>query len=125
MQDIKKAKKGAWRFYKLWRERVKGKVYCKALKTHVNITSVGWNHIAGNKNTSRATKRPPADLLHRFELLRHAQEIIETGEKAGERTTDGKDYTYLDKTYQHKTYRIVLGKVEQDKYFFISIIDVT
>ena len=120
MSEIEVAQKRAWRFYK---ELKKEKTYSKALKgERVYFSELGWNHLAGNR---RATKRTPADLLHRFEILSFVPDIVATGKIGGTRKDGHKLYAFLDKTYGRKIYRVVLGIDEKGKHIFISIIDVT
>ena len=64
-------KKKVFNFYNQWRRK---KCYCPALKEHVVISLLGWNHLTGQ---SGSKKRTWNDTYRRLKLLVFAKEIIE------------------------------------------------
>lgn len=115
MDDLVKAEKAAWRFYKIWR---KHSTFCTALHRSVRKSLRGWWHLKANRSI---TKRPTHDLVHRYELLPLAEHVIEDGIFVEKRTQHGQIFYAIEQIVDSKCIRVVLVEDKSKSLWFLSI----
>jgi hypothetical protein len=119
-------KKKAFNFYTQWRKQ---KCYCPALKEHIVISLLGWDHITGQ---SGAKKRSWNDVYRRLKLLTFAKEVIE-------KSTTIQNISKRDKTVYYileamcivsekerkawRKIRVILVEAKNGKKIFLSVMD--
>ena len=113
-------------FYKQW---MKQKCFCPAFNEYIKITWKGWNHIVGNKNS---TKRLWADVYRRLKLLPLAREIIENSTTI--QNIDNRNGTVFfileamklvteNGTKQWRKVRVILVGDKEGRKVFLSVMD--
>lgn len=119
MSELEKAQKRAWRFYKTLKKK---RIFCPAIKREVQVSNLGWRHLS---NHARPTKRTTQDLLHRFELLLHVEQLISNATKAKKHMEHNRVFYVLEEMLEERIIRIILIEDTKEKVIFLSIIDKT
>lgn len=119
MEELERAEKLAWHFYKLWR---KHDTYCPSIKRQVLKSLRGWWHIKANRAIN---KRPTADLIHRYSLLPLAEEVLKNGKLAEKRTQHNQTFYAVDHNINELHVRVVVVEDKKKNVWFLSITEKT
>ncbi|WKZ29799.1 MAG: hypothetical protein QY314_03240 [Candidatus Dojkabacteria bacterium] len=119
--SLRELKKDMLRLYSTWKAQKYS--YCPAFKGNVSFSSLGWNHIIGNKTK----KRPPQDVYQRLGVLPLAKIIIETSSTIQDiRFEYGIIFYSFDAVLNSngtlKKVRVVLKEDKQGNKIFLSVI---
>jgi hypothetical protein len=114
-EEIKKAKKEAYRVYK---RLSKEKVYCPALKCNIRISEAGLKHLSEKA-------RYPKDKLYRLKIFPLTPIVIQKGKHIETRKENEVFRHSIEARIKDRIIRVIVQEDNQGNMSFYSIMDRT